>query len=84
MELLLQMMEYERAAQGTLDLGEFAWVAKRIELPEVRAWCEELLKERGEFWRGVGRTLGGGQEVDAEKEAQHVEYYGNGNATNGA
>jgi putative hydrolase of HD superfamily len=53
MELLLQMLEYERAERGRVDLSEFTWVAERIGLVEVRAWAEELLQERERFWEGV-------------------------------
>ncbi|KAF4583199.1 hypothetical protein GQ602_006343 [Ophiocordyceps camponoti-floridani] len=49
MELLLQMVEYER--RGGIDLGEFAHVAERMTLPETRAWAEEVLSEREAFWR---------------------------------
>ncbi|KAF1987490.1 hypothetical protein K402DRAFT_375566 [Aulographum hederae CBS 113979] len=56
MELLLQMVEYEREKEGKTDLGEFSWVATKIELPEVRQWCEEVLKEREEFWEGIGKV----------------------------
>lgn len=62
-ELVLQMMEYERSHEGRLDLGEFTGVVKRIRLPEVKAWCTELLREREEFWGQLGRQasgLGGG------------------------
>ena len=54
-ELVLQMMEYERAMDGELDLGEFAWVAENIKLEEVKSWCREILKEREEFWEKKGR-----------------------------
>ena len=53
-ELLLQMMEYERRGEGRLDLGEFLSVAQRVELEEMKGWCREVLREREEFWRGVG------------------------------
>ena len=51
MELVLQMVEYERRGEGKLDLGEFAWVAKRIQLDEMKRWCEEVLEERNAMWR---------------------------------
>ena len=50
-ELIFQMMEYERRER--VDLGEFVHVAKKIELPEVQAWCVEVLNEREEFWKEV-------------------------------
>lgn len=56
MELLLQMVEYERAHEGRVDLGEFSWVATRIKLPEVLAWCDQVLEERKAFWKSIGKT----------------------------
>lgn len=53
LELLLQMVEYERRHSKTLDLGEFSWVASRIVLPEFQEWSQKVLKEREEFWGGV-------------------------------
>ena len=41
-ELLLQMMEYERQHEGRIDLGEFSWVAQKIVLPEVKTWCDAV------------------------------------------
>jgi len=76
-ELLLQMMEYERASEGRVDLGEFSWVARRIYLPECKAWCDDLLKERAQFWGNLGKTPSGSA-MDATKELQREEYYGNG------
>ncbi|KAL1969815.1 hypothetical protein VTN77DRAFT_7324 [Rasamsonia byssochlamydoides] len=50
MELLLQMVEYERA--HGIDLSEFARVKSRIQLPEVQEWAATVMKEREEFWKG--------------------------------
>ncbi|KAI5287998.1 hypothetical protein KEM54_005555 [Ascosphaera aggregata] len=50
MELLLQAVEYERAHEGSVDLAEFYGVRKRIKLPEVAEWADQVLKEREEFW----------------------------------
>ena len=80
MELLLQMMEYERSNQGRIDLGEFSHVATRIILPEVQAWAEELLAERVQFWASYGKEPGGVSQ-SAEVKRQLEEYYGRG--TNG-
>ncbi|KAJ5123952.1 uncharacterized protein N7515_007777 [Penicillium bovifimosum] len=44
MELLLQMVEYEHAHET--DLTEFAHVAGRIRLPEIKAWADEVIAER--------------------------------------
>lgn len=54
MELLLQMVEYERRGEGKLDLGEFLGVAEKIELEEMKGWCREVLVEREELWRDMG------------------------------
>lgn len=43
-ELLLQMVEYERCYK--IRLEEFAGVARRIQLPEMRTWAEQIVKER--------------------------------------
>jgi putative hydrolase of HD superfamily len=44
MELLLQMVEYERSNE--VDLSEFTHVASRIRLPEIQAWAAEVIAER--------------------------------------
>ena len=54
-ELLLQMVEYERDGKGDVDLGEFTRVAHKIQLEEMKGWAREILKERKEFWTGVGK-----------------------------
>lgn len=74
-ELLLQMMEYERQNEGNVDLGEFAWVSQKIILPEVKAWCDDILKERQEFWASLGKSPSGSS-FTAKQEEQHREYYG--------
>lgn len=60
-ELLLQMVEYEKRAEGKSalgkqDLGQFSGVAKKVQLEEMKEWCREILKERVEFWKGLGKT----------------------------
>ncbi|CAF9917107.1 MAG: hypothetical protein ALECFALPRED_011041 [Alectoria fallacina] len=54
-ELLLQMVEYEKRWKGKLDLGEIAYVAKNVVLEEMKEWCREILGERVEFWKGLGK-----------------------------
>ncbi|KAI9651358.1 hypothetical protein NHQ30_001399 [Ciborinia camelliae] len=76
-ELILQMVEYERADKGNLDLGEFSWVASKIVLPEVQAWADEIFKEREEFWAGKEHTVyTEAKKPDDVKAAQTDEYYG--------
>ncbi|MCJ1429206.1 hypothetical protein MMC29_007119 [Sticta canariensis] len=50
MELVLQMMEYERQNQAKLDLSEFLEVVQKIQLEEVKEWCAEIINERDEYW----------------------------------
>ena len=58
MELLLQMVEYEKRGRGRLDLGEFTYVKTKIVLEEVMAWAEEIMKEREDFWAGQAHVHG--------------------------
>ncbi|KAK4218609.1 HD domain-containing protein [Rhypophila decipiens] len=81
LELLLQMVEYEKRGQGKLDLGEFAYVKTRIVLDEVQAWAEDLMKEREAFWDGHAHVHGdegveGG--VAPEKLSMQTAYYADG------
>jgi putative hydrolase of HD superfamily len=59
LELMLQMVEYEKKHGGMIDLGEFVWVSSRIELEEVQQWVVEILREREEFWKGKGKAVSG-------------------------
>lgn len=49
-ELLLQMVEYEKRGQGKIDLGEFAYVATKVYLSEMKDWAQDILQEREKFW----------------------------------
>ncbi|KAL8668320.1 MAG: hypothetical protein Q9168_007049 [Polycauliona sp. 1 TL-2023] len=59
LELVIQMMEYERRGEGKVDLGEFLRVAEKIEMEEMKSWCRDVLKEREEYWKDVERKPGG-------------------------
>jgi putative hydrolase of HD superfamily len=78
MELLLQMVEYERRGERNLDLGEFAYVATKMALEETKAWAAEVLREREEFWGRKGHVHGdegvGGGVPEDHAQAQN-EYY---------
>lgn len=76
-ELLLQMVEYERNHQGKIDLGEFSWVAQKIVLPEVKAWSDAIIEEREAFWSGLEKKPPGNQ-LSEQQVAEHKEYYGDG------
>ncbi|KAK3687690.1 HD domain-containing protein [Podospora appendiculata] len=77
-ELLLQMVEYEKRGKGKLDLGEFAYVKTKIVLDEVKAWADELIKDREAFWDGhshVDGEAGVAGGVAPEKRSMQDEYY---------
>ncbi|KAJ5172748.1 HD domain-containing protein [Penicillium capsulatum] len=44
LELLLQMVEYERSHK--VDLSDFEGVVSRVQLPEMKVWAENVMKER--------------------------------------
>ena len=57
-ELLLQMVEYERShKEENVDLAEFSYVAQKIELAELKEWAKEILREREELWKELGREF---------------------------
>lgn len=77
-ELILQMVEYERANDCNLDLSEFTWVAAKIKLPEVRTWAEEILDERKQLWQSSGKEPKEPVSADTIRKQQN-EYYGAAN-----
>jgi putative hydrolase of HD superfamily len=79
-ELVLQMVEYEKSRQGKLDLGEFTWVSTRIKLPEVKSWSDAVMKEREEFWKANGGVhTDFANEAEGKQTKEHLaavtEYY---------
>ncbi|KEF59198.1 hydrolase-HD superfamily protein [Exophiala aquamarina CBS 119918] len=79
-ELIMQMVEYERASNCTVDLSEFSWVATRIVLDEMKEWATEILEEREKLWKNKGTEPRDPTNTDYIK-GQQDEYYGNGTAT---
>ncbi|KAH6714415.1 hypothetical protein BKA61DRAFT_643367 [Leptodontidium sp. MPI-SDFR-AT-0119] len=80
-ELVLQMVDYERVHEHKLDLGDFSWVSSRIVLPEVKEWASEVLREREGFWGGRQHAAySAGEPLEEKSLAQKVEYYGDGDA----
>ncbi|KAH8777747.1 HD domain-containing protein [Diaporthe sp. PMI_573] len=57
-ELLLQMVEYEKRGERALDLGEFAYVATRLALPETKEWAGDIIREREAYWAGQDHVHG--------------------------
>ena len=78
-ELILQMVEYERALNCELDLSEFSWVATRLCLPDMKDWAQEILDEREALWKSKGMEATDPKDASTIKEQQQ-EYYGNGQA----
>ncbi|ATY67229.1 HD family hydrolase, putative [Cordyceps militaris CM01] len=74
MELLLQMMEYERRSRGRLNLCEFAYVAGKMTLPETRAWADEVIAEREAFWL-TQEHAHGDKGLDETRTKQQDDYY---------
>lgn len=75
-ELILQMVEYEKANDCKLDLGEFSWVATRIELDEVKQWGNDIIKEREVMWAGKKHSVFSETALpDPVALAQKKEYY---------
>jgi putative hydrolase of HD superfamily len=54
-ELISQMVEYERVKNCSKDLGEFTWVTKKIISPVVKEWTDQLLRERLQMWQNSGK-----------------------------
>jgi putative hydrolase of HD superfamily len=76
-ELIMQMVEYERANDCKVDLSEFSWVAGRIVLDEMMAWAKEILDERQELWKQKGAEPRDPKNSDHIKNQQD-QYYSNG------
>ena len=77
-ELLLQMVEYEKRGDRKLDLSDFAYVATKVSLPQMKDWVNYILKEREVFW--VGEKHPDAKDEAAMNSFSHVrdmqdEYY---------
>lgn len=82
-ELILQMVEYERVHKCQVDLSEFGRVAKKIYLDEMKTWADEILDERKKLWESYGLEPRDPNNMATIREQQD-QYYGNGVAeTNG-
>lgn len=83
-ELLLQMIEYEKRGEGKLDLTEFTYVATKMALDETKEWAAEVMKEREEYWRSAGHDnwlSGRPTAPDSHIKAQDEYYAGAGGAS---
>lgn len=70
-ELLLQMVEYEKLQGGDVDLNEFTYVATKVHLPEMKDWAQQILDERTQFW-------GAKEKNDTSSQIREMQdkYYG--------
>lgn len=75
-ELLLQMVEYERAGEGKIDLSEFTWVSERVKLPEMKAWTVEILAERTALWSSLEQSSASLPNISQLVRDGQDEYYG--------
>ncbi|KAI0593631.1 HD domain-containing protein [Biscogniauxia sp. FL1348] len=71
-ELLLQMVEYEKRTNRALDLGEFAYVETRLVLPEMQQWGKDVLRERDEYW-GASSHVHGEEGVEGGVQQETLE-----------
>ncbi|KAF2733329.1 hypothetical protein EJ04DRAFT_495505 [Polyplosphaeria fusca] len=55
-ELMLQMVEYERQTKCETDLGQFTHVTLKIQSPEAKKWSDHILWERLELWQSYGKV----------------------------
>lgn len=62
-EMLLQMVEYERRAKGCLNLAEFTYAETKVLLPETQAWAKDIIREREEFWKAYGAAEAGASDI---------------------
>jgi putative hydrolase of HD superfamily len=78
-ELLLQMVEYEKRGEGKVDLKEFTYVATKVSLPETKPWVEEILEEREKFWSNKKlvheKTEEGGTDASSDMRKMQDIYY---------
>ena len=72
-ELLLQMVEYERDNDCEVDLSEFTWVARKVGLPEMKGWAEEILEERRQLWKS--KNMEPREPIEASTIKEHQDAY---------
>ncbi|KAI3339072.1 HD domain-containing protein [Ustulina deusta] len=71
-ELLLQMVEYEKRAERKTDLSEFAYVETKLRSSQAKEWAKEILEERNRFW-GEGKPV---HDQTGDVKRLQDQYYG--------
>jgi putative hydrolase of HD superfamily len=56
-ELLVQMVEYERSHKCEKELGEFTWVYNLIRGEEIQGWAKQIFRERKQLWQDAGKEM---------------------------
>lgn len=74
-ELLLQMVEYEKSLNAETSLAEFVHVVKRVKLEEMRTWADEIIAERNAFWQSKSKEPPQ-PDISKKFEEQSDQYYG--------
>ncbi|KAF1960741.1 HD domain-containing protein [Byssothecium circinans] len=54
LELIAQMVEYERHFKCTKDLGQFTYITLKIQTPAIKDWCSQFMRERQQLWAEHG------------------------------
>jgi len=55
-EMLCQCFEYEKRCNGNVDLESFWSSVASVKTDEVKGWCDELLKQRSEFFKELNNS----------------------------
>ncbi|KAL5614915.1 hypothetical protein BROUX41_004993 [Berkeleyomyces rouxiae] len=71
LEMLIQMVEYERRANGSLDLEDFTYVTSKIQLTEMQKWGQDILQDRKDFWSQRQKPVG----ADSVTKKMQDKYY---------
>lgn len=79
-ELLLQMVEYEKAHDAKLDLSEFSRVAEKLSLGVMKEWAQEILEEQDAFWKSRGKDRSVPDMLEEVKKQQD-DYYDDNKAS---
>jgi putative hydrolase of HD superfamily len=68
-ELLLQMVQYERSHNCEKDLAEFTWVYDSIRGKEVQGWAKQVFRERKQMWQDAGKPCKWRSNTEPKDEA---------------
>jgi putative hydrolase of HD superfamily len=68
-ELLLQMVQYERSHNCEKDLAEFTWVYDSIRGEEVQGWAKQVFRERKQMWQDAGKSCRWRSNTEPKDEA---------------